>query len=171
MFSSFIENIRRSNKQKVAVISYIVNEFNEVLFLKRTKEPFKNKLVPPGGKIEKNESPSQAMKREIFEETGLKISDNYVLKVITTEIGPENYNWILFIYKAFVKKQPLVSSPEGELYWIKKEGLYLSELSEIDKKILPFIFDKKGLYLLYINYDVRKNAEVLKVKILSTFFQ
>jgi 8-oxo-dGTP diphosphatase len=171
MLNTFIQKFKRSQKQKIAVICYIVNEFEEVLFLKRTKEPFKNKLVPPGGKVEKNESPSQALKREVFEETGLKISDNYVLKVITTEIGPENYNWILFIYKAFVKKQPLISSEEGELYWIRKDNLFLSDLSEIDKKILPFIFDRKGLYLLYINYDDEKNAQIFRTEILSTFFQ
>ncbi|MDN5324641.1 MAG: 8-oxo-dGTP diphosphatase [Thermosipho sp. (in: thermotogales)] len=171
MLTSFVEEIKRNNNQRLAVISYIVNEYDEVLFLKRNKEPFKDKLVPPGGKIEKNETPSQTMKREIFEETGLKITNNYVLKVITTEIGPANYNWILFIYKAFVKKQPVIHSSEGELFWVKKENLYFSNLSEIDKKILPYVFNKRGLFLMYIDYDDKKEAEILEIKTLSSFFQ
>ncbi|SHH20744.1 NUDIX domain-containing protein [Thermosipho atlanticus] len=166
----FVEKIRRSKIQKVAVMCYAENEYDEVLMLERSNEPFKNKLVPPGGKVKDGEKISEALKREFFEETGI-ILKNYVLKVITTELGPEHYNWILFIYKAFIKKQPTIKCSEGKLYWIRKSELKFHNISDIDKKILPYIFYKKGLYLMKINYDELKNAEIISIRKLSSVFK
>ncbi|MBO8160282.1 MAG: NUDIX domain-containing protein [Thermosipho sp. (in: Bacteria)] len=166
----FISKIRRKRIQKLAVIFYGINEFGEVVMLKRNKEPFKDKLVPPGGKLEKGESVVDALKREFYEETGIEIN-NYVLKVITTEIGPDGYNWILFIYKGYIKKKHLPECDEGKLYWIKKEELRKQDLSEIDKKLLPYIFEERGLFLFKIDYDNDKNYKIVNIKKLSSFFQ
>lgn len=52
-----------------------------VLLIKRKYEPFKNKWAIPGGFIKDNESLEQAVERELFEETGLKI--NYLEQLYT----------------------------------------------------------------------------------------
>ena len=53
-----------------AAVGLIVNE-NNVLLIKREKEPFANLWSIPGGKIEKNEYVSSAVTREIEEEVGV----------------------------------------------------------------------------------------------------
>ncbi|MHC5311034.1 NUDIX hydrolase [Myroides sp. LJL116] len=48
----------------------ITNEFNEMLIVKKLKT---NVFIMPGGKIEQQETPTQALKREIAEELNLQI--------------------------------------------------------------------------------------------------
>jgi len=59
----------------VCVDCIIINNDNKnVLLIKRKKEPYKDKWALPGGFIEMNETLEQSAKREVAEETGLKIS-------------------------------------------------------------------------------------------------
>jgi 8-oxo-dGTP diphosphatase len=57
----------------VDCIIYRKNEQNidEVLLIKRGKEPFKNQWALPGGFIEIDEELEDAARRELFEETGI----------------------------------------------------------------------------------------------------
>jgi 8-oxo-dGTP diphosphatase len=52
-----------------------------VLLIKRKYEPFKNKWAIPGGFIQNDESLEQAVERELYEETGVKI--NYLEQLYT----------------------------------------------------------------------------------------
>lgn len=160
-----IENsvLYKNESQKSAVMCYAKNEFNEYLLLKRIKEPFSGFLVPPGGKTENNESVEEAMKREYMEETGLEL-DNIKLSCITTENGPENYNWILFIFTADIKKSELPACNEGELVWIEESSLKNQNLSEIDKMIYDFVFSENR-YFVDISYDSDKNPKINRSEI------
>ncbi|WP_228288150.1 NUDIX domain-containing protein [Thermosipho ferrireducens] len=158
-----IKELQKSLRQKLAVICYAVNEFDEVLLLERKKEPFAGKLVPPGGKVEPGEKVYSAVFREFFEETGLKLNSPEI-KVVTTEIGPEHYNWILFIFKDKIKKDRVNHSAEGELRWVKRSRLNNENLSDIDKKIIPYIFEKKGVYLFEIEYNTDKEATITSIE-------
>jgi len=62
----------------------IINE-GRGLFIKRddSLNEFPGWLILPGGKQKEDETPQQAATREVFEETGLKITDPK-LKVIAT---------------------------------------------------------------------------------------
>lgn len=66
------------NKQNISVTvdAVIINKENEeykVLLIKRKKEPFAGKWAIPGGFLEESESPEEGAKRELEEETSLKI--------------------------------------------------------------------------------------------------
>ncbi|BBE31978.1 hypothetical protein OSSY52_21190 [Tepiditoga spiralis] len=165
-----IKRLKKNELQKKAVICYAENEDDEVLMLERIKEPFFGKLVAPGGKVEKNESIEQAAKREYFEETGVKL-DNLELKLITVETGPEYYNWILFIFKSTIKKFTPKYCNEGVLKWIKKENLKKENLSNIDKKIIPYIFEKNGIFFIEIEYDKDKNDKILNIEKIKNFYE
>ena len=52
--------------------AYIVNPDNRKLLLVKHKEY--NKWLQPGGHIENNETPEEAAIREVYEETGIKIT-------------------------------------------------------------------------------------------------
>jgi|GEM_PF-536788 len=63
---------------KKNAVAIIVNNDNKILLLKRADDKeiwMPNKWALVGGAIEKGESPEQAVKREIQEETGLEIKD------------------------------------------------------------------------------------------------
>lgn len=160
----FIRSIRRNSKQRIAAICYIIKD-DKTLMIDRIKEPFKGFLVAPGGKREEGEGMLECIKREIFEETGL-IINNPELKVVTTEIGPENYNWILFIYVSREFTGEVIESDEGKLTWIDIKSLMNERLSKIDKEILPYLFSDKN-YLMHLKYDEDKNCTIESVEELN----
>lgn len=66
-----------NNKLVKNAVAVIVDNDNKILLLKRGDEPgtwMPNKWALVGGGIEKGESPEEACKREIWEETGLEIN-------------------------------------------------------------------------------------------------
>jgi ADP-ribose pyrophosphatase YjhB (NUDIX family) len=68
----------RTNK----TVDTIVMAEDHILFIRRAKEPFMDKLVLPGGHIEEtDQSPAHAATRELLEEVGLqtKIEDLHFL--------------------------------------------------------------------------------------------
>lgn len=58
-----------------AVIFYQKNNEKQVLLIQRKKDPFKGAWALPGGFLEKEESLEDGAKRELEEETGLKIGE------------------------------------------------------------------------------------------------
>ncbi len=158
----FTEHIIKNKKQKLAVICYAENEFEEYLLLERFKEPFSGKLAAPGGKTNYEEDIEESMKREFLEETGIILKD-INLEVITSEDGPDYYNWILFIYTAKIKKQPLIDSDEGILKWVKKESLNKNNIASIDSELLNHIFDDVKKYV-DISYENSEKFVINKIK-------
>ncbi|MCX7654757.1 MAG: NUDIX domain-containing protein [Fervidobacterium sp.] len=159
-YQTLINRIKRSDKQKLAVICYAKYKTN-FLFMKRKNEPFAGFLVPPGGKVESHESVQDAIQREFIEETGLK-PKNLQLRMITSEIGPDKYNWILFIFSAELDSMNVINCEEGELVWINEKNLFSENLSPIDKLLIPHIFTG-GLKIAYIDYSNNKEVSNLKI--------
>lgn len=73
----------------------------------------------PGGHIEENESLTDAVVREVHEETGLTIK-NPVMCGIYDWIQEEETRYFVFLYKANEFIGELSSSDEGKVEWIKK---------------------------------------------------
>ncbi len=57
-----------------AVVAIIENEKKEILVARRAKEPAKGSLDLPGGFADLYETAEEAVLREVFEETGLRVS-------------------------------------------------------------------------------------------------
>ena len=67
-----------------ATAAFIVNDKNELLVVKRGKEPAKGTLDLPGGFVDMDETAEEGMTREIREETGLVVRDiKYLFSVPT----------------------------------------------------------------------------------------
>lgn len=73
----------------------------------------------PGGHIEENESLTEAIIREVYEETGLTIK-NPVMCGIYDWIQDDGARYFVFLYRASEFTGELCSSEEGEVEWIKK---------------------------------------------------
>lgn len=93
----------------------------------------------PGGHVEKGESFTDAVIREVFEETGLTV---YELKMcgIKDWISDDGTRYVVHCYKTDKFQGELTSSDEGEVRWAK-----LSELPELN--LAPYMEGYLRLFL------------------------
>jgi len=79
----------------------IIKKDGRILLIKRANEPFRGFWALPGGYIEWDESAEDAAKREVEEETGLKIISATQLKVYSDPTrDPKQTITILFMAEA-----------------------------------------------------------------------
>lgn len=129
----------------------------QVLLMRRNKEPNLGLWIAPGGKIELDESPHDAARREMLEETGLTV-DELMWRGFCTEVSPlPNWQWMLFIYVTRSFSGELKADErEGELAWIEIDR-YLSELPlpEADAIFAPRMLMAEGdMFEAKFVYDV-----------------
>lgn len=108
----------------LGVKALIRNEAGEILLLKRSKEysDSYNSWGFPGGRIQKGETPEQALARETEEETGIK--DLEIIKEFGFTTTPHRIKYgdldvgvLLVIYECKVKNpNDLILSPEHDAY-------------------------------------------------------
>lgn len=103
-----------------------------VLVQERTKKDWPG-LNFPGGHIEGKESIDDSVRREIQEETGLKLGK-------VTFCGIREWPWrddiryFTFVYKSKDFSGTKKDSSEGKVFWIKKEDLFNHPCSQdLDK--------------------------------------
>ena len=82
----------------------------------------------PGGHIEKGESLAESVIREVYEETGLTITDPKLVAVKDWPLD-DGGRYIVFCYKATEFTGQLRSSEEGEVSWVEKDQLEKLDLS------------------------------------------
>ncbi|MBN1247204.1 MAG: 8-oxo-dGTP diphosphatase [Anaerolineae bacterium] len=137
------------------VLVYAVRD-DQVLLMQRHKEPNLGLWIAPGGKIELHESPHDAARREMQEETGLVVED-LVWRGFCTEVSPlPDWQWMLFIYVARTFHGTLRPDlREGELAWVEQDR-YLRELPipQADRIFAPRVLgEASGMFEAKFVYD------------------
>jgi len=137
----------------IITIECFVKKGNKYLLLHRNKN---KRIMPdvwmgPGGKHEFNESLFECTRREIFEETGLKITNlrvkvvgNAYLKDLDQEIY---FHWLIADYKSGQVKQ---NPEDGELVWLTPKQIAKLDnlLSEI-REVLSSLFERNSKIISY----------------------
>jgi 8-oxo-dGTP diphosphatase len=93
----------------------------------------------PGGKIERNESPEQALARELDEELAIQ-ADIGTLKLASTHSYGDTGIVILFYEVLFWKGEPKTVH-HMELRWVVPSELKNLQIPDANKKILDRIID------------------------------
>lgn len=124
-------------------VGVLINEVNEILIAQRPKEKmFAGFWEFPGGKIEAQETPSQALLRELHEELGIDVDPDHPLL-----LGNVEYAYPAFLFRAPVfictlwkrEPQPL----EGQrLVWVKLFDLLSYDLLPACEKIILLLQQK-----------------------------
>lgn len=139
---------------KLSTICYI-NKDNKYLMLHRTKKKEdinEGKWIPVGGKFEKDESPEECIKREVFEETGLKV-EKLKFRGIVTYISKTWETEYMFVFESNDFSGELIECNEGDLEWIDKEDLLSLNLWEGDKMFLKILLETNNTFSAKFNYD------------------
>ena len=118
------------------VVGVIINKNNQVLIAKRASHQHQgDKWEFPGGKVENDETPQEALKRELKEELGIDIqSANSLLINVDHKYTDKTVRLEVYEVKNWQGK------PEGRegqpLRWVEKSALNQYDFPEANAQIL-----------------------------------
>ena len=144
---------------KKCVALCILKSGDNYLFIKRgklktSKEDDTGMYLPIGGKLEPYETPEEAAKREVKEETGLEIN-NLEFKGMIIDNSKVKYNWVDFVYLSEVQYFDPIETDEGFLEWIHKDDIASLPTPEIDKYVYKYIVNnQKFIFNDEYDYDL-----------------
>ena len=145
---------------KLSVLCYIQRNGKTLMLhrIKKEKDIHHGKWNGLGSKMEPNESPENAVEREVLEESGLVIEDPQLKGVITYPQTNNDEEWIVFVFTANKFTGKLIECNEGNLEWIKDSKVKDLYMWKGDYLFLPLL-KKKGFFSGKITYDKENIVE------------
>lgn len=137
-------------KPILATLAYIISpDAQRVLLVHRNKRPDDihfGKFNGLGGKIEEGEDIISSVKREILEESGLRVEQMVLRGTINWPgFGKEGQDWFGFIFRVDEFSGELITeNPEGVLEWVAIDQLDKINLWESDRAWLSMVFEKES---------------------------
>lgn len=140
-----------------------ITQGDQVLMLHRVKKENdlnKDKWIGVGGKFEGEETPDECLLREVYEETGLTLTDWKCRGVVTflSDRWPGEFMY-LFTADGFTGK--LKTCDEGQLEWVSREFIGSLPQWEGDKIFLELLWQDTPFFLLKLRYEGEKLAEAV----------
>ena len=114
-----------------------------------------NKWNGLGGKFNEGESPEECVIREVYEESGFRISRPLLKGVLTFPKFAKNTDWYVYVFIAREFTGELTDSPEGKLEWIDDSLICDLNLWEGDKIFLEW-FKRKEFFSGKFEYSEGK---------------
>ncbi len=139
-----MENVKLMNMCKI-----INPKTKEVLVQERIKSW--EGIAFPGGKVELGESIVPSVKREIYEETGLKIKNMRICGIKDWCDKKEKKRQLIFLFMSDEFEGELISeTSEGKVYWLSEEKLKNQKLAYDFDKVLE-VFNKDNINEMIYN--------------------
>lgn len=149
-----------------AALCYVRSN-GRVLLLQRERPPFAGRWTAPGGKLRADETPLDAVRREIREETGLVIADPS-LRMIVVESGPTPLlNWLLFVFATNEFHGTLRQGAEGPLRWVQEDDLHCIGMPDIDLLVSRYVLAPDEPRLVEVSFDALGRPHHLRVSPLT----
>lgn len=131
-----------TKRKPTVVVGILVKHENKFLLVREKIEGEKEKWLFPGGKVEFGESLEDAAKRELEEETGIKVSEMKFLCFKEAQFADYNYHSVIFFYSTETDTKTLEGDIEGkvlEARWVSMDEAKLMPLVESAKWLFEFL--------------------------------
>lgn len=129
--------------------------------VKKENDENRDKWIGIGGKFEEGESPEDCLLREVYEETGLRLTRwryRGIVTFVSDEWGTEYMH--LFTSDAWAGSLR-TDCGEGELAWIDREELLCKPIWEGDKIFLRLLDCERPFFSLKLRYRGDTLAEAV----------
>lgn len=123
-----------------AVGAMVVNEKNELLLVRRARNPGKGKWGLPGGFVDRNETIEDALKREVMEETKLVVTS---MRLMMTKPNHYDYKGVVspvidLFYQCDVESINVIELALDELnhhIWVRPTSEHLENMAFVSNRI------------------------------------
>lgn len=118
----------------IEVVAAIIQNENKVLATKRGYGEFIDMWEFPGGKIEKDESKIEALKREIKEE----LNANIIVQDLITTINYDypHFHLVMHCYFCLLKDNNFTLMEHSDAKWLSKEDLLTVDWLPADVEVI-----------------------------------
>ena len=121
----------------INVVAAVIVKDNMIFATQRGYGEFKGGWEFPGGKIEENETPEDALKREIFEE--LNVSINVEKYIYTIEYDYPNFHLSMRCYLCSLVNDEIVLLEHSAAKWLTKDNLESVEWLPADIELIDIL--------------------------------
>ena len=128
---------------------------DEYLMLHRVKKENdinRDKWIGLGGKFKEDESPEECLLREVYEESGLRLT-SWRYRGIVTFVNTKCSSEYMHLFTADGFEGTVGPCDEGELEWIKQSELMKLTLWEGDRIFLRLLDSNEPFFSLKLSYD------------------
>ena len=146
------------------VLTYIEKDNKYLMLYRNKKENDLNegKWIGIGGHIEKDETPDEAMIREVKEETGLDVI-SYKYRGIV-HFASDDYQEVMYLYTVDSFEGELIECDEGTLEFIPKDNILSLNMWEGDKYFLNLIKEDVSDFEIELFYSKDKLIHYRRIK-------
>ena len=125
----------------------VVRHKDEVLFSKNSDNDY---FSFPGGKIKLGESIVPSVKREVYEETGLKLNSVRICGVKDWYDKKEKERQLIILFTSDDYSGDIISeTSEGKIYWIDEDELKNTKLADDFDKLLKVFKNEEINEMVY----------------------
>ena len=146
------------------VLAYIdINDQYLLLYRNKKKEDInKGKWIGVGGHIEERETPEDALRREIKEETGYNVIDFQKRGIL--HFGYGDYQEIIYLYTVAKISGEMIDCDEGMLKFFDKKEVFDLPMWEGDKIFLKYLLNDEPYFELELIYEGDKLISYKRIK-------
>jgi 8-oxo-dGTP pyrophosphatase MutT (NUDIX family) len=102
----------------VSAIVGCIDEAGRVLIVKQTAGPFEGAWLLPGGSVERDERLEDAARRELFEETGYRVTDLRPVALYEVRSAPPGrFQFLVLLFRGSELDGAPQPEPRSELDW------------------------------------------------------
>lgn len=134
-------------KPVISVVGAVLQDEQGRVFLAQRPA---NKSMPylwefPGGKIEKDETPENALVRELYEEIGLVVLPSALKPLTFASMAYPDFHVILLVYRCLEwTGTPQAREGQGGMAWIHPQNLHQYPMPEANCALIPLLKSEQG---------------------------